>query len=141
MDQAIAIGFAVPAISIGMCAIFACFWYYNREDRAAPLFAAAFTMCALGFFLNHFVLAKETMANAILHNSCYALGLYFLSDGLHRSFDRRTPYEALAALGILSVRSEEHTSELQSLAYLVCRLLLEKKKNNNATELSPSHNK
>src|SRR2546423_15657933 len=27
------------------------------------------------------------------------------------------------------VRSEEHTSELQSLAYLVCRLLLEKKKN------------
>src|SRR2546425_13147833 len=26
------------------------------------------------------------------------------------------------------MRSEEHTSELQSLAYLVCRLLLEKKK-------------
>src|SRR5687767_15214638 len=33
------------------------------------------------------------------------------------------------------VRSEEHTSELQSLAYLVCRLLLEKKKTNN-TDLS-----
>src|SRR2546425_3431006 len=30
-------------------------------------------------------------------------------------------------------RSEEHTSELQSLAYLVCRLLLEKKKK-TATE-------
>src|SRR2546425_10691164 len=29
-------------------------------------------------------------------------------------------------------RSEEHTSELQSLAYLVCRLLLEKKKNTHA---------
>src|SRR2546425_8161133 len=28
-----------------------------------------------------------------------------------------------------AARSEEHTSELQSLAYLVCRLLLEKKKN------------
>src|SRR2546425_8173959 len=28
-------------------------------------------------------------------------------------------------------RSEEHTSELQSLAYLVCRLLLEKKKKDN----------
>src|SRR3989441_9359970 len=27
------------------------------------------------------------------------------------------------------MRSEEHTSELQSLAYLVCRLLLEKKQN------------
>src|SRR2546425_3145585 len=31
-------------------------------------------------------------------------------------------------LGNLDSRSEEHTSELQSLAYLVCRLLLEKKK-------------
>src|SRR2546425_9757591 len=31
-------------------------------------------------------------------------------------------------LGQVSPRSEEHTSELQSLAYLVCRLLLEKKK-------------
>src|SRR3989441_8275375 len=30
-----------------------------------------------------------------------------------------------------SERSEEHTSELQSLAYLVCRLLLEKKKKRN----------
>src|SRR2546425_4787837 len=29
---------------------------------------------------------------------------------------------------VLFFRSEEHTSELQSLAYLVCRLLLEKKK-------------
>src|SRR2546425_8847965 len=29
-------------------------------------------------------------------------------------------------------RSEEHTSELQSLAYLVCRLLLEKKKKKTA---------
>src|SRR2546425_7220857 len=31
-------------------------------------------------------------------------------------------------VGVTLVRSEEHTSELQSLAYLVCRLLLEKKK-------------
>src|SRR2546425_9200571 len=30
------------------------------------------------------------------------------------------------------LRSEEHTSELQSLAYLVCRLLLEKKKKHDA---------
>src|SRR3712207_7641453 len=32
-------------------------------------------------------------------------------------------------LEVLVVRSEEHTSELQSRQYLVCRLLLEKKKN------------
>ena len=42
----------------------------------------------------------------------------------------------VAALGLVAfiylikTRSEEHTSELQSQAYLVCRLLLEKKKKN-----------
>src|SRR5205823_7992724 len=45
---------------------------------------------------------------------------------------RRTRLEARAAAGSRrardACRSEEHTSELQSLAYLVCRLLLEKKK-------------
>src|SRR2546425_5851371 len=35
--------------------------------------------------------------------------------------------------GKLRSRSEEHTSELQSLAYLVCRLLLEKKKKTSTT--------
>src|SRR3989441_8805317 len=44
--------------------------------------------------------------------------------------DRRNAVSSYGwALGYLGGgRSEEHTSELQSLAYLVCRLLLEKKK-------------
>src|SRR3989441_8618898 len=35
------------------------------------------------------------------------------------------------------LRSEEHTSELQSLAYLVCRLLLEKKNNHSTATYGP----
>src|SRR5256886_4960365 len=38
-----------------------------------------------------------------------------------------------AAVFLLSTRSEEHTSELQSQSNLVCRLLLEKKKNTYTT--------
>src|SRR5438309_6943548 len=38
---------------------------------------------------------------------------------------------ALRRDGLPVLRSEEHTSELQSQFHLVCRLLLEKKKNNN----------
>src|SRR5687767_15369978 len=63
--------------------------------------------------------------------------------GLKRVHGARDPclrlrgYEAVARGGRAQgerrrehgqIRSEEHTSELQSLAYLVCRLLLEKKK-------------
>src|SRR3712207_8704039 len=39
--------------------------------------------------------------------------------------------EQPAGLAHVVARSEEHTSELQSRQYLVCRLLLEKKKNRN----------
>src|SRR3712207_8528093 len=38
-------------------------------------------------------------------------------------------------------RSEEHTSELQSRQYLVCRLLLEKKKTKQSTYVSALHTK
>src|SRR5229473_5017395 len=41
---------------------------------------------------------------------------------------------ALSAPASPPFRSEEHTSELQSLAYLVCRLLLEKKKKKTPSE-------
>src|SRR3712207_7537205 len=36
-----------------------------------------------------------------------------------------------SSLSVTEIRSEEHTSELQSRQYLVCRLLLEKKKKKN----------
>src|SRR5205823_13787940 len=39
----------------------------------------------------------------------------------------KTPMQVAKQTGLHLPRSEEHTSELQSLAYLVCRLLLEKK--------------
>src|SRR5690554_7580998 len=47
--------------------------------------------------------------------------------------DRRTEIARTEQLVVqpAGLRSEEHTSELQSRPHLVCRLLLEKKKNNN----------
>src|SRR5205823_10915186 len=50
------------------------------------------------------------------------------------------PNEGLLFYGLIQdgndLRSEEHTSELQSLAYLVCRLLLEKKKKKKKRQLT-----
>src|SRR3712207_8504636 len=47
------------------------------------------------------------------------------------------PVTVLVVHGVDDGRSEEHTSELQSRQYLVCRLLLEKKK--KSTVRSPTH--
>src|SRR3712207_8662946 len=61
----------------------------------------------------------------------------FLTTGLHADYHKvsdepsRIDYAKLARVATLMhdvARSEEHTSELQSRQYLVCRLLLEKKK-------------
>src|SRR3712207_7196476 len=58
-------------------------------------------------------------------------GMRGLVEGQKDTFDtqqdRRT---GKVAVGNIQARSEEHTSELQSRQYLVCRLLLEKKKTN-----------
>src|SRR5258708_14242085 len=52
-------------------------------------------------------------------------------DDLERERIRRQRARELSRNDDNHVRSEEHTSELQSPDHLVCRLLLEKKKNNN----------
>src|SRR3712207_7994747 len=55
--------------------------------------------------------------------------------GRWRVVDRSGRPEA-RAMTVIGRRSEEHTSELQSRQYLVCRLLLEKKKNQYTDSLS-----
>src|SRR3712207_7854067 len=52
-----------------------------------------------------------------------------LAGGQHQRRPNIFKHERDSLIGIIQ-RSEEHTSELQSRQYLVCRLLLEKKKTN-----------
>src|SRR2546425_2932015 len=50
------------------------------------------------------------------------------ASNVERFFIRAEQRIDMQSMRLPAERSEEHTSELQSLAYLVCRLLLEKKK-------------
>src|SRR5687767_15496679 len=72
-------------------------------------------------FLNHFLSPNKLLSKAERMISPMMVHIGFKSDLDLPAF------LAQASLQPVS-RSEEHTSELQSLAYLVCRLLLEKKK-------------
>src|SRR2546422_6272897 len=80
-----------------------------------------------------------TLFRSLLGSMLTAPRIFFAmaDDGLYFKHVARvhprlqTPWVAIvltALLGIIYVRSEEHTSELQSRLHLVCRLLLEKKK-------------
>src|SRR5438445_3547696 len=62
-------------------------------------------------------------------DTCWLFSLSFLL--LRLSTRKKTPN--------MSCRSEEHTSELQSRQYLVCRLLLEKKKQYRSAQFYTAH--
>src|SRR3712207_8878956 len=72
-----------------------------------------YPILALQFF---FLQDQLSIPTYPLHQACY------IPRGCHRRYLNRL-------LLFFLLRSEEHTSELQSRQYLVCRLLLEKKKN------------
>src|SRR5687768_18338282 len=60
-----------------------------------------------------------------------------------RFVNEAAPYHEFALAmfeGHRTVRSEEHTSELQSRLHLVCRLLLEKKKKKNKKQIHQKKN-
>src|SRR2546422_7943131 len=59
--------------------------------------------------------------------------------GRWASLEQRGLRTSLSPKRIRSCRSEEHTSELQSRLHLVCRLLLEKKKENHNRHYSSNH--
>src|SRR5712672_4661479 len=81
------------------------------------------------FFLIFFFFFNDTATTEIYTLSLHdALPILLPAVFLYlffRGIDLARLGESLRNVG---ARSEEHTSELQSLAYLVCRLLLEKKK-------------
>src|SRR5258707_2268104 len=58
---------------------------------------------------------QRSLARGFAHRRAHGNGLHFVVNGGERQSSQ-------------ALRSEEHTSELQSRQYLVCRLLLEKKK-------------
>src|SRR5258707_8555718 len=69
-----------------------------------------------------------TLFRSFFHRSVFER-IGYLSPEFDDCNDREFMIRAvMASIPAASLRSEEHTSELQSRQYLVCRLLLEKKK-------------
>src|SRR5215213_11781253 len=81
--------------------------------------------CIFFFFLFCFFFFNDTATTEI-----YTLSLHDALPicGLTRALVRHESYSEGLRRSDCPARSEEHTSELQSLTNLVCRLLLEKKK-------------
>src|SRR5439155_17428453 len=68
------------------------------------------------------------LKDEVVRRRGFIKGIVGLSGGVDSSLTAFLAVEALGKENVIGVRSEEHTSELQSRGHLVCRLLLEKKK-------------
>src|SRR2546429_4686566 len=86
-------------------------------------------LVSLGEVMARFDPGERRIATARSFEVCEGGGEYNVARGLKRCFGLDTA--VVTAFANDPVRSEEHTSELQSRLHLVCRLLLEKKKNKN----------
>src|SRR2546425_4601159 len=104
------------------------FFFFQAEDGIRDKLVTGVQTCALPIW---FLVAAGLMGAASL---CPLCGGGILGASLQNlGIAAQTPDTATVRLHISKMtRSEEHTSELQSLAYLVCRLLLEKKKQTSA---------
>src|SRR2546425_6743899 len=100
------------------------------------LLPSRFALFCFFFFFND--TATTEIYTLSLHDAlpiCRVEGVDCFNASLGRAgrHESRPEKDLVVAVDVAAVladpfRSEEHTSELQSLAYLVCRLLLEKKK-------------
>src|SRR2546425_6959950 len=122
-------------------------WHFDHTDNNAPLRAGGATVVAhentkLRMTQPHHLAVLELdlppSPAAALPQRVFKEGYKLEANGerltvthvppAHTDTDVAVRFEKANVLHTGDVRSEEHTSELQSLAYLVCRLLLEKKK-------------
>src|SRR5262249_56560814 len=103
----------------------------TSDSRPRPS-TSLFSLATLSFFF--FLMTRRPPRSTLFpyttlfRSGTDAFGRDVLSRLIHGS---RTAL--LVGFGAAVLRSEEHTSELQSLTNLVCRLLLEKKKSTNSS--------
>src|SRR2546422_5938684 len=97
----------------------------------------------LSSFLFLFFFFNDTATTEIYTLSLHDALPIYIAQALHRPLPspvvEKTKHHLLDTIAAM-LRSEEHTSELQSRLHLVCRLLLEKKKKKNIHQLSAIYN-
>src|SRR2546421_4861129 len=101
------------------------FFFFQAEDGIRDLIVTGVQTCALPIYWRSALIVVATIPFALL-SAVVALW------GAGQTVNIMTLGGLALAVGI---RSEEHTSELQSRSDLVCRLLLEKKKKRNILAL------
>src|SRR3989441_4662633 len=108
------------------------FFFFQAEDGIRDKLVTGVQTCALPICVLALLFVGQTLSFAATIGFVALIGIEIKTSILLVDLTNRLRAEGMDLEAAIrkagEVRSEEHTSELQSLAYLVCRLLLEKKK-------------
>src|SRR5258705_1832836 len=107
-----------------------CTYHFSLARSALPRFSR--------FFFFFFLMIRRPPRSTLFPYTTLFRSLLVLGSrrrGCSLEQNRPSNPIELRRLQARQQRSEEHTSELQSLRHLVCRLLLEKKKNNDVISI------
>src|SRR2546430_9380756 len=107
-----------------MCVFF--FFFFQAEDGIRDLTVTGVQTCALPILVSRELEDGGGWWRMVEVNTARSACFPTSSEPISRSSPSAL---APSIVSIRNARSEEHTSELQSQSNLVCRLLLEKKKN------------
>src|SRR2546430_11747030 len=124
---------------------FVSFFFFQAEDGIRDLTVTGVQTCALPIFHGLDTEARRERRQGERQHDCRAVGVGDDEAGAGPRLP--PPVEQREMLGVhlgneqryRLIRSEEHTSELQSQSNLVCRLLLEKKKKKKTTSNSQKY--
>src|SRR3989441_6012160 len=109
------------------------FFFFQAEDGIRDKLVTGVQTCALPILKLYYIgpMFRRERPQKGRYRQFYQIGAEVLGGSDAPAIDAEVIEMVMTFFDRLELRSEEHTSELQSLAYLVCRLLLEKKKNIN----------
>src|SRR2546430_6187393 len=104
-----------------------CFFFFQAEDGIRDLTVTGVQTCALPISDIRSERVVSNWKGSGCREYCSTQEIHFLFANPYKTVHIHQD-RVLAGSQYLAMRSEEHTSELQSQSNLVCRLLLEKKK-------------
>src|SRR5207302_4256075 len=108
---------------------FACFFFFSSRRRHTRFHVTGVQTCALPISASPASVIRRSSRSAFTRSRAAGAPAGTRGSGpLAAAAGAGAPEAPSFSRSVLSRRSEEHTSELQSRENLVCRLLLEKKK-------------
>src|SRR5438045_7735818 len=110
----------------------------SRSYTVVCLFLAVYACPSFVFFF-FCMLRPPPRSTLFPYTTLFRSRRFVECDVMHRACGEILQTQLREAAVALFDRSEEHTSELQSLRHLVCRLLLEKKKKKKRTRVLVTH--